>query len=67
MGNETQKDFQHQQNTGTSDPNKKNPTHQGGQNPNQQDPSRKNPSQIDDPRRKDNEEDSAQGEKRRAS
>jgi hypothetical protein len=47
MGNETEKDLHNQQQkpTGTVDPSKKNPTHEGGQSPNQQDPSRKNPSQ----------------------
>jgi hypothetical protein len=67
MGNETEKNFQQQPSnpTGTVDPSKKNPS-QGGQSPNQQDPSKKNPSQTDDARR-DREDSSEQGEKRRAS
>jgi hypothetical protein len=65
MGNETEKNFQHQQTdpTGTVDPSKRNPSQQGGQNPNQQDPSKKNPSQGDDQRQRENEN----VEKRRAS
>jgi len=69
MGNETEKDFRHQQSnpTGTADQSKKNPSQEGGQNPNQQDPSKKNPSQGDDPRQRGGEEGSDQVEKRRAS
>ena len=69
MGNETEKDFHHQQSnpTGTVDQSKKNPPQQGGHNPNQQDPNKKNPSQGDDPRQRGGEEGSDQVEKRRAS
>jgi hypothetical protein len=67
MGNETEKDFQRSNPTGTVDQSKKNPTHQGGHNPNQQDPSKKNPAQGDDSRQRDGEEGSEQVEKRRAS
>jgi hypothetical protein len=68
MGSETEKNFQQQppNPTGTVDPSKKNPSHEGGQSPNQQDPSRKNPSQGDDSRQRDR-EGAEQGEKRRAS
>jgi hypothetical protein len=67
MGNETEKNFQPQtpNPTGTPDPSKKNPSHEG-QTPNQQDPSKKNPSQGDDSRRE-REDGSDQAEKRRAS
>ena len=67
MGNETEKNAQQQtlNPAGTTDPSKKNPSHEG-QTPNQQDPSKKNPSQTDDARR-DREDSSEQGEKRRAS
>ena len=69
MGNETQKNFQQQppNPTGTVDPSKKNPSHEGGQSPNQQDPSKKNPAHGDDSRQREKEEGSEQGEKRRAS
>jgi hypothetical protein len=69
MGNETEKDFRHQQPNpaGTVDQSKKNPSQQGGQNPNQQDPSKKNPSQGDDSRQPGGDEGSEQVEKRRAS
>ena len=69
MGNETEKDLRNQQDksTGTVDPSKKNPTHEGGQSPNQQDPSRKNPSQGGNVREHDQEEGSGQVDKRRAS
>jgi len=69
MGNETEKDFQHQQPkpTGSVDQSKKNPSQEGGQSPNQQDPSRKNPPQGDDSRQRDRDEGSEQTEKRRAS
>ena len=60
MVTETEKNFQ-------QDPSKKNPSHEGGQSPNQQDPSKKNPSQGDDSRQREREQDSEQGEKRRAS
>jgi hypothetical protein len=65
MGNETEKDFQHQKTNPTeTDPSKRNnPSQQGGQNPNQQDPSKKNPSQGNDPRQREDEN----VEKRRAS
>ena len=68
MGNETEKNFQQQtpNPTGTTDPSKKNPSHEGGQTPKQQDPSKKNPSQGYDSRRE-REEGSEQVEKRRAS
>jgi len=71
MGNETDKDLRNQQQqqnpTGTVDPSKKNPSHEGGQNFNQQDPSKKNPSQGGNSQQRDEEEGSGQGEKRRAS
>jgi hypothetical protein len=69
MGNETDKDLQHQQPkpTGTVDESKKNPSHEGGKSPNQQDPYKKNPSHGDDSRQSDGEEGSEQVEKRRAS
>jgi hypothetical protein len=68
MGNETDKNLRNQQqkSTGTVDPSKKNPSHEG-QTPGQQDPSRKNPSQGGDFQKRDNEGNSEQGEKRRAS
>jgi hypothetical protein len=69
MGNETERDLRNQQDksTGTVDPSKKNPSHEGGQGFNQQDPSKKNPSQGGDVRPRNDEEDSGQGQKRRAS
>ncbi len=69
MGNETEKDFRHQQPNpaGTVDQSKKNPSQQSGQNPNQQDPSKKNPSHGDDSRQHSDDEGSEQVEKRRAS
>lgn len=69
MGNETEKDLHNQQqsHTGTVDPSKKNPSHEGGQNPSQQDPSKKNPSQGGGFRPRDEEEGSGQADKRRAS
>ncbi len=68
MGTETEKDLQQQpKTTGTVDPSKKNPSHEGGQTQNQQDPSKKNPGYGDDSRKREGEESSEQGEKRRAS
>jgi hypothetical protein len=66
MGNETEKDVQHQQPKPT-DQSRKSPSHEGGQSPNQQDPYKKNPSHGDDPRQRDGDEASEQAEKRRAS
>jgi hypothetical protein len=67
MGNETEKDLRNQQqkSTGTVDPSKKNPSHEG-QIPSQQDPSMKQPSQGGDFQKRDSEENSEQVEKRRA-
>jgi hypothetical protein len=69
MENETEeKDPRNQQqkSTGTVDPSKKNPSHEG-QTPSHQDPSRKQPSQGGDFQKRDGEEKSEQGDKRRAS
>ena len=77
MGNETEKDFQHQQPkpTGTDDPSKKNPSHQSPQSPNQQDPqspnqqdpSKKVPSRGDGSHQHEEEEGSEQTDQRRVS
>jgi hypothetical protein len=68
MGNETEKDFQHQHaKPGTVDQSRKNPSHEGGQSQNQQDPSKKNPPHGDDSRQRDGEEGSEQVEQRRVS
>lgn len=66
MGNETERP----NTTGTTDPSKKDPSHQGGQIPAQQDPSKKSPSHDYDPRQRDDrdeKEGSGEVDKRRAS